>query len=223
MALSDTDKTALEAAIRTAEAATSGEIRCICAQAVGDYRIVALAWAAIAALVAVPLLLLTPVDFAALAAFGGWRAAHIDPRAALIGFIIVQTFTFLFVALGLWFARPLRFALTPRWLKRERVHRTALEQFLARGLHLTTARTGVLILLAREERHAEIVADEGIHREVGETVWAEIVSRMLAKLRTGDEAGALALAIAECGALLAQHFPPGPNNPDELPNALIEM
>jgi putative membrane protein len=223
MALSVADKTALETAIRTAEAATSGEIRVICTQAVGDYRIVALAWAAIAALVAVPLLLLTPFDFAALPAFGGWRAAHIDPRAALVGFIIVQTFTFLIVALGLWFARPLRFALTPRWLKRERVHRTALEQFLARGLHLTAARTGVLIFLAREEHHAEIVADEGIHGKVGETAWAEIVLRMIDKLRNGDEAAALALAIAESGALLAQHCPPGRHNPDELPNALIEI
>jgi putative membrane protein len=223
MALSDADKTKLETAIRAAEGKTSGEIRCICAQSVGDYRIVALAWAVIAALAAVPLLLLAPIDFAAIPALGGWRAAHIDPRAALIGLIIVQTLTFLIVALGLWFARPLRFAVTPRWLKRERVHRTALEQFLARGLHLTAARTGVLIFLAREERHAEIVADQGIHALVGETAWAEIVSRMLAKLRSGDEAGALALAIAETGALLAQHFPPAPSNPDELPNALIEM
>jgi putative membrane protein len=223
MALSDADKTHLETTIRAAEAKTRGEIRCICAQSVGDYRIVALAWAAIAALTAVPLLLLAPIDFAAIAALGGWRAAHIDPRAALIGFIIVQTLTFLTVALGLWFTRTLRFAVTPRWLKRERVHRTALEQFLARGLHLTDARTGVLIFLAREERHAEILADEGIHALVGETAWAEIVSRMLDKLRAGDEVGALTLAITETGALLARHVPPSANNPDELPNALIEM
>lgn len=223
MALSDADKSALEAAIRAAEAETSGEIYCVCAQSVGDYRVVALAWAAIAALVAVPLLLLAPVDFAAIAALGGWRPAHPDPRAALIGFILAQTLAFLVVALGLWFVRPLRFALTPRWLKRERVHRAALEQFLARGLHLTAARTGVLIFLAREERHAEIVADQGIHAKVAQAAWAEIVTQMLDKLRLGEEAGALALAITESGALLALHFPPGQTNTDELPNALIEI
>jgi putative membrane protein len=223
MALSPIEKSALEAEIRAAEAKTSGEIFCVCADAVGDYRIVALAWAAIAALVVAPLLLLTPIDFAALTALGGWRPAHPDPRTDLIGFVAIQTLAFLVVSLALWFSRPLRFALTPRWLKRERVHKAALEQFLARGLHLTAARTGVLIFLAREEHHAEIVADEGIHTKVDETQWADIVTRMIDKLRTGDEAGALKLAIHDSGGLLAAHFPPGSDNPDELPNALIEI
>lgn len=223
MGLSAADKTRLEAAIRDAETATSGEIFCVCAQAVGDYRIVALVWAAVAALALVPLLLLVPIDFAALTALGGWRPAHADPRAVLIGFSAAQTVAFLLVALALWFLRPLRFALTPRWLKRERVHKAALEHFLARGLHLTAARTGVLIFLARDERHAEIVADEGIHGKVAETAWAEIVGRMIEKLRAEDEFGALDLAIRESGALLAAHFPPGADNRDELPNALIEI
>ena len=38
-----------------------------------------------------------------------------------------------------------------------------MKQFLSRNIHVTTARTGVLLFVSLAERYAEIVADSGIN------------------------------------------------------------
>jgi putative membrane protein len=118
---------------------------------------------------------------------------------------------------------PIRRALTPRWLKRERVHRAALDQFRARGLHLTRDRTGVLIFLSEAERQAEIVADEGIQSKVAADAWATPVAELAAAARAGRVADGIAAAVNQCGALLATHFPPRTDDVDELPNRVVEI
>src|SRR5215831_10952178 len=55
--ISDADKERIAAAIRAAEATTSGEIYCVIAHACGEHYLVPIAWAALIAL-AVPLPLL---------------------------------------------------------------------------------------------------------------------------------------------------------------------
>ena len=47
--------------------------------------------------------------------------------------------------------------------QRRRASRLAREQFFEPGLHLTRARTGVLIFVAVAEHYVEIIADEGIN------------------------------------------------------------
>jgi putative membrane protein len=46
---------------------------------------------------------------------------------------------------------------------------------------------------------------------------------MTAGMRRGAPADGFTAAIRICGAVLAEHFPPGEDNPDELPNALVEL
>ena len=67
----------------------------------------------------------------------------------------------------------------------------------------------------------EIVADRGISRLVAQSEWDAICRRMEAAFREGRfEAGTLQ-AIREITALLEQHVPPHPHNPDELPDRPI--
>jgi putative membrane protein len=42
-------------------------------------------------------------------------------------------------------------------------------------------------------------------------------------MREGQTADGFIAAIEQCGAVLAEHFPPGVLNPDELPNRLVEI
>ena len=42
------------------------------------------------------------------------------------------------------------------------MQRRAAEQFIAKNLHLTRERTGVMIFVSLGERMAELIADEGI-------------------------------------------------------------
>jgi putative membrane protein len=46
---------------------------------------------------------------------------------------------------------------------------------------------------------------------------------LIAGIGQGRTADGFIAAIEQCGAVLAEHFPPGVLNPDELPNKLVEI
>jgi putative membrane protein len=54
-------------------------------------------------------------------------------------------------------------------------------------------------------------------------VWDHAVAALVAGMREGRTADGFIAAIEQCGAVLAEHFPPGVLNPDELPNRLVEI
>lgn len=216
--LSTDQQARINAAIARAERATSGEIFCILARRSSTYAETPLAYAAFASLV-VPLAIvaagLEPWRWAR-----GWSVRAPGPEAAVFAYALLQAGVFLLtLAATAW--RPLRMLLAPYPLKRARVHKLALQQFLAKGLHVTTARTGVLILASAEERHAEIVADEGIYAKVSPEVWAGALEALIARMKEGDAAGGFEEAVRLCGEVLAQHFPPTAENPNELPDTVM--
>jgi putative membrane protein len=230
MTLTPEDHKRINAAIARAETATSGEIFCVLARQASEYRDTPLAWAAAAALVAPALTIplgFSPAWFDWVPLFGGWTAGHsaaADTTGAftLIAYALTQAVVFLVAALVVSIG-PIRRALTPRSLKRERAHRAALEQFLAKGLHLTAGRTGVLIYASLGDRQAEVIADEGIYAKVKPEVWSEAIARLTDGLGRGEPAEGFVAAVELCGAVLAEHFPPGGQNPNEIRDALVEI
>ena len=216
--LNDEEQGRINAAIAEAERATSGEIFCILARRSSSYAETPVAYAGFASLL---------VPLAVVAAGGepwhwaqGWSVRAPDPEAAVFSYALLQAGVFL-LTLGLTAWRPIRTLLAPHPLKRARVHKLALQQFLAKGLHVTTARTGVLILASAEERHAEIVADEGIYARVSPEVWAEALEALMARMKDGDTAGGFVDAVRLCGQVLAREFPPAADNPNELPDRVM--
>ncbi len=201
--ITDSDKARIAEAIRAAEAKTAGEIFCVIAQHSSDYRLVPIAWAAVIALVVpLPLIYLT-----------AWSASAI---------YILQLIAFLAAAIGL--SQPgIRFHVVPRRAKHDRAHAEAMRQFWAQGLHKTQARTGVLIFASVAERYAEIVADAGINEKVTPEVWARAIHSLVSGIKHGKPGDGFVAAIAECGAVLAQHFPPGAMKKDELADKLVEI
>jgi putative membrane protein len=204
--MSETDKARVAEAIRAAEAKTSGEIFCVVALQSGSYRLVPMAWAS-------GLALLVPLPLIYLPGFAGTPAATI---------YLVQLLAFILFAVGL--SRPgIRFFLVPRSMKHERAHAAALRQFWAHGLHNTQNRTGVLIFASQAERYAEIVADANINEKVSPEVWQQAVDALISNIKAGKPGDGFVAAIEQCGAVLAEHFPPGALNRDELPNKLVEI
>jgi putative membrane protein len=201
--ISQADRERIADAIRAAEAKTSGEIFCVIARHASDYRLVPLAWAAAVALVVpAPLIYLTL-----------WPASVI---------YVVQLIVFIAAALGLSLPE-IRFHIVPRRTQHERAHLQAMQQFFAHGLHHTQNRTGVLIFASVAERYAEIVADAGINEKVTPHVWDQAVAALIAGIKQGRATGGFVAAIEQCGAVLAEHFPPGALNRDELPDKLVEI
>lgn len=201
--ISQAEKTRISEAIRAAEKRTAGEIFCVVAHRSGDYRLVPLAWATLIALAApAPLIYLTL-----------WPVATI---------YLVQLATFIVAAIVLGLP-SLRFWIVPRRAQHDRAHAAAMRQFLAQGLHQTESRTGVLIFASVAERYAEIIADAGIHAKVSQEVWNEAVALLISGIKQDRAGDGFVAAVERCGAVLAEHFPPGAINKNELADRLVEI
>lgn len=215
-------------AIIAAESYTSGEIFCVFARQVSSYRDIALGWSAGAALL-LPLIVI-PFGFEAawLPGFGhGWEAAHLAARDVAVGealaaYALLQAAIFL-LTLVLTAIPPIRRLITPRSVRRARVRRAALQQFLAHGVHVTEARTGVMIFAALADHQVEVIADEGIHSKVSDAVWAEAAAALARAMRAGEPVKGFEAAIALCGEVLAQHFPPRADDRNEVADKLVEI
>jgi putative membrane protein len=201
--ISQNDKDRITEAIRQAEARTSGEIFCVVAHNASDYRLVPVAWAAVIAL-AVP-----------------WPLIHFTLwPASVIYFLQLAAF----IAIAIALSQPsIRFRIVPRRAKNDRAHALAMRQFFAQSLHQTENRTGVLIFASLAERYAEIIADAGINAKVTPDVWDRAVEVLIDGMRRNQPGDGFVAAIELCGAVLAQYFPPGALNRDELPNKLVEI
>ncbi|MBY0397291.1 MAG: TPM domain-containing protein, partial [Thermoleophilia bacterium] len=102
-----------------------------------------------------------------------------------------------------------------------RAREAARRAFWSRGLSLTRRRTGVLLYLSLAERHAEIVTDLGVLREIPPAAWDGILAELMPALGRGAIEDGLTTAVARVGACLAEHLPAGPGDPDELPNRVV--
>jgi putative membrane protein len=199
----EADKERISAAIREAETRTSGEIFCVIAHQASDYRLVPLGWAAVVAL-ALP-----------------WPLIHFTLLPAAMIYL-AQLAAFIVTAIVL--SLPgIRFRVVPRRAKHDRAHLLALRQFFAQGLQHTENRTGVLIFASIAERHAEVVADDGINAKVTPQTWDAAVAALIAGLKDDRPGDGFVAAVGLCGAALAQHFPPGALSRNELPNKLVEI
>jgi len=219
--LSEAEQARIAEAIAAAEAKTSGEIFCIYERKLEDADDnTRLLWSAGCALLIPPLL-----AAGELLLFNPWTAASAAGAEArawelLTIFLFLQGACFA-VAFGLLSIPAVRRWATPRAVKRARAHRAALQAFLARGLHITQDRTGVLIFVVEEDHQIEIVADEGIHSKVAPEVWGDAVAALAQGLKRGQAAEGFEAAIGLCAQVLAEHFPPGPDDRNELPNRIV--
>lgn len=210
-------------AVTAAEGATSGEIVTVLAERSDGYTDVALLWAIGAAFTAMSVFAAFPQPFLTAwdAAIGGW--GHEWTTGEMASMVIALG---LLKFLGVFLVQqwqPLKFALIPGPTKTIRVHNQAVRQFKVGADRRTTGRTGVMIYLSMAEHRAEIVADEAIAAKVSAEVWGEAMGDMLAEIRKGRIAEGLAVGIRDVGFVLAEHFPRGEEDVNELPDRLIEV
>ncbi|HJZ31928.1 MAG TPA: TPM domain-containing protein [Hyphomicrobiaceae bacterium] len=201
--VSEMERQRVAEAITQAERQTSGEIVAVIAGESASYAYVPFMWAAIVAL-AVPF----PFIF-----FTWWPIQHIYGLQLVVFALLVVMLMY----------RPLRLALVPGAIKRQRAHRRAVEQFLAQNLHTTPNRTGVLIFVSVAERFAEIIADAGINQKVADGTWQSIVDALTRSIGEGEAVDGFVQAIAAVGQELARHFPPGSHDPAAFANHLIVL
>jgi uncharacterized membrane protein len=100
------------------------------------------------------------------------------------------------------------------------VQATAREQFEKLGMTATRERNGVLIFVAPRSRVFAILGDAAIHAECGDGFWSELATTMSAAFKQGQLTEGLVQTITRAGDLLAEHFPRGEDDRNELPDAI---
>jgi putative membrane protein len=199
MSVSEQDRSRIAAAIRAAEARTSGEIVCVLARTSSDATALPVVLAALAAL-ALPWLLVALTEM----------SVH--------RILVLQIAVFFVLAAVLCLPR-VRVALLPRAARRHVAHRAAMEQFTIRGIVRKKERTGILIFVSLAERYARIIADEGIAAKVSNAEWKAAIDALVAHMRDGRIAAGFIAAIERCATVLAAHAPPD-GSPPVLANRL---
>lgn len=228
MLLSQKDHDRVREAVEAAEARTSGEIVCVLARECSEYWEVPLVWGIGVALVVPASAVLLGLRLDAIGLLGqGWTAAHaaaIDEAVgqALVAYAAAQAVLFVLTALVVSIP-PLRRLLTPGALKRERVHRRALEQFLSRAYHLTQGETGVVVFASLAERRAVVLADRGVASKVEPREWSTVVAALVSGMKAKDPGGGFVNAIGRAADILAQHCPRQPGDINQLPDTVIEL
>ncbi|ALH79391.1 TPM domain-containing protein [Sphingopyxis macrogoltabida] len=221
--VSEADHDLVTVAVAAAEAHTSGEIVTVVAAQSNDYDDVALVWASVIAFLAMSVIALFPEFYQGLyyRLTGGW--GHELTANEWLGTVIAVG---VLKWIGMWLIllwQPLRLALTPRAILAARVRARAVDLFKVGTEAKTLGRTGVLLYLSLKEHRADIVADEAIAAKVVPEVWGDAMAALIDEVRAGRPGAGMAAAVTQMGLVLAEHFPKGDENPNELPDRLIEI
>jgi putative membrane protein len=221
--MSAADHALVTAAVADAERHTSGEIVTIVTDVSDHYDDIPMAWASAVAFIALATYATFPEFYIGLIndLSGGW--GHEYSTGEYLALLLTA------VALkwiGTWFIlkwMPLRLALTPKAIKLARVRGRAMRLFKVGAESKTMGRTGILLYLSMKEHRAEILADEAIASKVAPEIWGDAMVALLDQVKAGHPGAGVAAAVAQMGVVLAEHFPKGTENPNELPDRLIEL
>ncbi len=200
MDISQEDRARIAAAIRAAEAKTSGEIVCVLARSATHL-------AAFPIVVAALFALALPWALVALTELPVERILLLQIAA--------------FIAVAATFSLPrMQVLILPRAVRRRAAHRLAMEQFLVRGIGRKKDCTGILIFVSLAERYARIIVDTRIAARVPQREWQAAVDTLVAEMRQGRIADGFVAAIDACEKVLAVHFPRTEASRDELPDRI---
>jgi uncharacterized membrane protein len=103
-------------------------------------------------------------------------------------------------------------------LKGQSARERALELFSQLRVWDTQHSNGLLIYLLLADRAVEIVADRGIHAEVGVQGWKKVCDRMETAFRHLDYEGGVVGGVHAVAEHLIEHFPPDRRRGNELPD-----
>jgi putative membrane protein len=202
MALFDPAASArIEAAIHAVEQNTAGEIVVVAVPKSDRYHDVRLLYGAACAL----------------AVAAGVHLLRPDLSVGLLFWLELVVFIGVFAAFA-W--PPLLRVLVPDARLDEAALRRAREEFLEHGVFATRDRSGVLLFVSELEHRVVLLGDEGIHERVQVSGWETHVRHVVEAVRAGKPADGVCQVIEELGAVLAQEFPPRPDDRDELPNTV---
>lgn len=126
--------------------------------------------------------------------------------------------TFLVIFIFYWLANIscIDRLIVPKSVMRRKVNERAVRYFMESGVYNTKDRTGILIFISSLERRVELLADKGINEKIPQEKWNAVVSHIIDGIKSGRMVENLTDAIAQCGEMLAEHYPIQPEDVNEL-------
>jgi putative membrane protein len=184
----------IEALVGELERATDAEIVVVAARRSGGYRDIPWLAGAMGALLALGVVLYSPLSFS---------------EATTPVYLLATG------ALCAWFSArsdALLRRLTRAARRRRQVEQAARAAFVEEAVHGTRGRSGILVYVSEAERLAVLVRDLGLDGRVPRAAWNGL------DLGVADLEDLLVLLRA-VGAVLAAHLPATADNPNEIPDA----
>ncbi len=210
-------KQSVQAAVLSAEQATSGEIIPVVATRSGCYErgedifgllfsigLLSACW------FAYPLLIPGNENWGEI--WTGQLPLFVIIAILLTGFLIGTKLAVMFPSLAV--------LLISKQQMQQAVERKAIEAFHHFKLSDTRDGTGVLIYISLYEHMVTVLGDSGISEKIDPQAWHEICSNTVNDIKQGKPADAMINAITCCGDILATHFPIQPDDTNELGNEL---
>ncbi len=217
LGLTDSNLALINDAIRDAERNTSGEIAIAITRESSDYSFREL-------FVSV---LLGAAAFAALLPFHSAVARSVDRAfwhhpdwyvSAFYGIVLLATTGIAFAFANVPAIDRL---IVPRRERSRAVFARAMRHFAESGVYATREGTGILVFVSLLEREVRIVADSGISGKIPQAEWDDIARSLARGIKERRSAQAIVETVTRCGSLLASHFPPRGDNPNELQDGIV--
>lgn len=152
-------------------------------------------------------------------AFIGLAAMLFSSHAFRLTSILVDTFVVAALAAALVELLPgVKRFLTSRTARQAAVLQAARATFVERGVHVTTARSGLLVYISWLEQEVALIADTGLARELPEGSLEQAQTTLTAAMRDGGVA--VARAIENLAPTMAKAVPRSAHDVNELPDAI---
>ncbi|MEH6756246.1 MAG: hypothetical protein V7676_01895 [Parasphingorhabdus sp.] len=222
--LSEADHKLVTTAVGEAEKSTDGEIVTIVTNMSDKYDDVGLQWPIGITFLFLSSLAIFPAFYQSMIVglFGGWEQ-DFTTAGEQMSVLFITSLVLFVVSWFIFTWKPLRLFVTPKSIKQRRVRSRAIDFFKVGAERRTMGLTGILIYVSLKEHRAEIVADAAIAEKVSSEIWGDAMVALIDKIRAGRPGEGMAAAVHQIGIVLAEHFPKTDNNPNELPDRLIEL
>ena len=208
--ISPRDLERIDAAVRSAERETSGEIVCLIQSAGYHYPMANVIGATAMAL---------PLALAATPFLGAWL--WLGPHNMWLFLSIFAACFPLFYLLVNHVAWIKRYFISQRELDEE-VRESAITGFFRHGLYRTREANGVLLLISVFERKVWVLADHGIHAKIPHQEWQSVADTVTDGFRTKHPVKSICTAVKTIGRLLQTRFPARQDDVNELKNVIVD-
>jgi len=220
--LTEQDLDNIKKAVNTAEKNTNGEIALALTPASHDYSFWELLFSLFAGIVVFCVMLPFSADFEKWAESHLWATLPAWYLPGFFGAVLVILIGLVFMIANIPVIDRL---IVPKDSRTAAVTRRTARHFTESGVYATKDNSGILIFISLLEHEVRIVADFGISSKINQLEWDALAAGLVSgfnyknsKITAGD---AIVKTVEKCGKLLAEHFPPLEENPNELNDGLV--